>query len=205
MKKSLLLVDAKRSFLESLRCIVDMCHKASEIKIEKIFEVLAGNGFAALLVLFSFPFCLPIQIPGFSTPFGLILGFLGLRIAFGRHLWWPKWILEKNITANSLEKIIKKIIAVVQVIQKVIKPRLLGLVTSRMLLRLHGIVVFFLAIFLSLPLPIPFTNMLAALPILCFGLGLLEDDGLFILIAYLLTFFCLSLFIIILFFGSKFL
>jgi hypothetical protein len=40
---------------------------------------------------------------------------------------------------------------------------------------------------MSLPLPIPFTNLFPAYTILFLAIGLLESDGLFILIGYSLT------------------
>jgi hypothetical protein len=40
---------------------------------------------------------------------------------------------------------------------------------------------------MSLPLPIPFTNLLPAYTILFLAIGLLESDGLFILFGYAMT------------------
>jgi hypothetical protein len=56
------------------------------------------------MLLFSLPFCQPIQIPGFSTPFGILLAFIGLRIAFGHRVWFPKKLLEKKISYRVLKK-----------------------------------------------------------------------------------------------------
>jgi hypothetical protein len=174
--------------------IVDESKIHDKIAVKRIFSILSGKGYAALLVILSLPFCIPIQIPGFSTPFGLALAFLGLRISFGKHLWWPKRVLDKELSSQKVGHLTEKTIIVFTKIQKILHPRFLVLIKNSLLHRLHGLLVFTLAIFLSLPLPIPMTNMLTALPIFCIGLGLLEDDGVMILIGYFLALVTLGLF-----------
>lgn len=178
------------SFIDSLRILEKKADETDGIQLEEIFHVLSGKGYATLLVLFSFPFCLPVQIPGFSTPFGFLLCFLGLRIAFAKRLWWPKWILEKKLKSSQIKSLSQHIIKRVIFFKKIIHPRMGFLTTNPILIRLHGLLVFVLSILLSLPLPIPFSNMLSAIPILFIGLGLLEDDGLMIILSYLLALVC---------------
>lgn len=192
----------KPSFVDSLGIILNLSKTVEVIKIRQILEILSGKGYPALLIIFSLPFCFPIQIPGFSTPFGIILGLIGLRIAFGRKPWLPDWILDKSFKSHSIEKFVAKTISGVVYMQKLLHPRLLVFTQNPIFHRLNGLLIFFLAILLSLPLPIPFTNLISAIPILCFGLGLLEDDGVAILIGYLLTIICFIYFFIIFLFGA---
>lgn len=171
-------------FVDALKAIRQEASEDASIAIGEIFAMLAGRGYAALLILFSFPVCLPIQIPGFSIPIGLLLGFLGLRLAFAKHLWWPEWVLQKEISSTSLITIVDHLIAFFESKKMhFLHPRWPFLFRP-FFHRLNGILVFLLAAFLALPLPIPLTNLLSAFPILALGLGLLEDDGLFILIGY---------------------
>ena len=53
-----------------------------------------------------------------------------------------------------------------------------------------------LGIFLALPLPIPLSNLTAAWSIFLIALGILEDDGVFVLIGYLISFLTIIVFII---------
>lgn len=182
------------SFVDSLEKILDFTQKHPEIQIQQILTTLSGKGYAALLTMFSFPFCFPVQIPGFSTLFGLLLAFLGLRIAFAKRLWWPKWILEKSLNSQNIATLTTKTISVIKGMQKVIHPRLTVLTQHPFFHRLNGLIVCTLALLLALPIPIPLTNMVAAFPIFCIGLGLLEDDGVFILIGYALSIICFALF-----------
>lgn len=191
------------SFLESLQSLLQISKEDPFISIKTIFSVLAGKGYAALFIILSLPFCLPIQIPGFSTPFGLLLGFLAMRYTFAQHLWWPKWILNKQISSKKVALVTEKAIQVVEFLNKITKPRLIILTQSPVFRRMHGIVIFILALLLLLPLPIPFTNMLTAFPIFCIGIGLLEDDGIFILIGYFFTLVCFSMFIGLIILGKS--
>jgi hypothetical protein len=194
----------KQSFVDILEDILVTTKSGETIKVRDIFSRLAGRGYAALFILLSLPFCLPLQIPGFSTPFGILLAFLGLRFAFAKRLWWPRFVLEKKLKAKHVATVVRKSIPVVKWLQKALHPRLLILTKAPILHRLHGIVIFFLALFLSLPLPIPMTNMLAATPIVLIGLGLLEDDGVCILAGYCMALVALAAVLALIFFGKSF-
>lgn len=178
--------------------------KGQPVSMRLITDTLAGKGQAALLILLVLPFCQPIQIPGFSTPFGIVLIFIGLRVAFGHHTWIPKKLLDKEISFKTLEKISDIAIKITNKLSFLTSTRLVYLVNKPALHIAHGLAIALMAFFLSLPLPIPFTNLLSAYPILFFGLGLLEDDGVMILLAYFFLFLCLLMFTFLFLFGKGF-
>jgi hypothetical protein len=186
-----------------LDVICKLTEQRKTIKLKEIFEILAGRGYAALFVILSLPFCIPIQIPGVSTPFGLLLAFLGLRHAFAQRLWWPQWILEKEVSSEKTRHLMEKGIHFFEKHKKFLSFDRLKFVTQNALFhRINGILIFFLGLLLSLPLPIPMTNLLSAVPILLIGIGLLEDDGLFILLGYFLAFVCFFVFILLFYLGK---
>lgn len=153
--------------------------------IQQLFHVLRGKGYPFLIILLSLPFCQPVQIPGFSTPFGIVIIFIGLRMAFGRRIWWPQRILKQEIPTKLLKVVIQKSLRIFQFLRPLIHSRWIWLSTDDMY-RLHGGFVVIMALCLALPLPIPFSNMLFAWALLLLGLGLIEEDGLFICLGYLL-------------------
>jgi len=63
----------------------------------------------------------------------------------------------------------------------------------------NGLLIFLLGSFLALPLPIPLTNLAVGWSIFLVTLGLLEDDGVFVLVGYLVFLLTLMFFILILF------
>lgn len=192
----------RNSLAERLNHLLNQA-QAQELPVSTVVDALAGKGQAVLMILFSLPFCQPIQIPGFSTPFGVLLAFIGLRIAFGHRIWIPERLLKKKISYRALKKISSVAIKITEKLSFLVSTRIVWLVKNPSLRIVHGVTIAVLSILLALPLPVPFTNLLAAYPILAFGLGILEDDGLMIAIGYLLTIFCFSFFVALIWFGKE--
>lgn len=192
----------RNSLAEHLNHLLGLA-QGQDVTVQIIINELAGRGQAVLLILFSLPFCLPIQIPGVSTPFGMILAFIGLRIAFGHRAWIPKSLMEKKIPYGTLKKVATFAIKFTEKLRFLTSTRWVWLVQNTYLHVIHGLTIALLSIILALPVPIPFTNLLAAYPILAFGLGILEDDGLMITIGYVLTIACFSFFIGLILFGKN--
>ncbi len=161
--------------------------KEMPLSIGEILHILAGKGRPILLILLSLPFCQPIQIPGLSVPFGLVIAFFGLRSAFGKRVWLPKKITSKTISKPTLAKMTHTTLIVVRKIQPWIHARLNWMCSSSFMKVMNGVIIFLLGLFLALPLPIPLSNLTAAWSIFLIALGMLEDDGLFVMAGYLLT------------------
>lgn len=169
-----------------------------------VVHELAGRGYPILIILLVLPFCLPIQIPGFSTPFGLILAFMGLRLAFAKQMWWPESLLNKTIPHKQIQSLCENTLWIIKKLRPFLKPRYTFLTQTPWLHRIHGVTLAILALILALPLPIPLSNLLTAIPILCLGLGLLEDDGVFIMAGYVITAIAFFFFAFLLWYGHKF-
>ncbi|NBR97191.1 MAG: exopolysaccharide biosynthesis protein [Verrucomicrobia bacterium] len=167
----------------------------SGLTVAQLVFALEGKGHAAIMAVLSLPFCFPIQVPGLSTPFGFILIFSGLRIAFGQAPWLPGWLMVREIPKPTALGLLKGLRWIAVPAEKILHPRLPGLCRNVALHRTNGMLVAFLAILLALPLPIPFSNLLAAVPILLISLALLEDDGAFLIAGYLAAIPCVSLWI----------
>ncbi len=173
--------------LEEEIALVQQKGAVNPLSIAEILQVLSGKGRSLVLILLSLPFCQPIQIPGLSTPFGLIIAFLGLRMTFGKKIWLPDRLLTKTIPDKVLSSITDKTLKLIRKIRRWIYPRFTWLCHSPIMEKMHGLAIFVLGIFLALPLPIPLSNLTAAWSILLVALGLLEDDGLFIFLGYLVS------------------
>jgi hypothetical protein len=183
------MVGAMNKGEQSLERLLEKLLKETEgkdLSLQRIADLLGDTGQAILLVLFSFPFCQPLQIPGFSTPFGIIISLIGIRMTFGGKLWMPQFIGKKKISYHNLEKIVHLTIKAVKKLHFLLAARLDYLVQNPCFHCLNGALIALFGLLLALPLPIPLTNLLSAYPLLAFGLGILWKDGLFILIAYFL-------------------
>lgn len=167
------------------------------VSVEEILHILSGKGRELILLFLSLPFCQPLQIPGLSVPFGLVIAVIGLRIAFGTQPWLPKMILAKKVTPQTLQKIIEKTLWLVRKMKRWVHPRLVWLSQGPVLQIVNGLLISVLGIFLALPLPIPLSNLMAAWAIFLMGLGLLEDDGVFVIVGYLISLCTVAFFIAI--------
>lgn len=174
--------------------------KNASISIEEILNILSEKGQALVILFLSLPFCQPLQIPGLSIPFGLAIAFIGLKMAFGKYAWLPKKILVKSITSNTLQKITEKILWLLKTMKYWLYPRLTYLCYYPTVYIINGLIIAVLGFLLALPLPIPFTNLMVAWSLLFMGLGLLKDDGVFILIGYFGSLFTFVFFIAMIFF-----
>lgn len=137
----------------------------------------AGFGFLlAFLALVAIPFF------GLSTPFGLAVAVLGAQLLAGKsHPWLPGWLRRRKLPGGALRWLSEKLARFALRLEKLVRPRLIGLVRGRLV----GLGVLFQGIGLALPLPIPGSNWLFLAPIIVYAIGLLEDDGGWILAAHL--------------------
>ncbi|NGX45377.1 MAG: hypothetical protein K940chlam2_00527 [Chlamydiae bacterium] len=155
------------------------------LTLQVVLDQLAERGAALVIMVLTLPFCLPLHIPGLSTPFGLVIALLGLNILFGRPLWLPKSLLEREVSPAFSKKMIKQSLSLINKLKRWIGPRWLWISEVSFCKRLHGVVIVLLGLLLALPLPIPTTNLGFAWPLLFINIGLLEKDGRFISLGYL--------------------
>lgn len=183
--------------LEEGLLLLEDAAKQQNLSIAEILKLLAGKGRPLILLLLSLPFCQPLQIPGLSLPFGIAIAFTGLRMILAKKLWIPSKLLEKKIPGKTLEKMSHKMLTLVTKIKSWIHPRLYFLCHSSFMEKSNGILIFILGVFLALPLPIPLSNLTAAWSIFLLALGILEDDGLFVLIGYLTSLLTIAFFLVV--------
>jgi hypothetical protein len=157
------------------------------LSLGELLVALGPRGPAALMVVLPVPFILPVQIPGLSVPFGLVLVLIGAQLGWRDQLWCPQWLADREIQAAYVEKIIPWVERIEGYLARWFSPRLSLLTESHWAHKIIGIVVIALASVLSIPLPIPFSNMFVSVPLIILGLSLLSRDGLACLIGLVLS------------------
>lgn len=176
-------IEEPRRLSADLRALL---HEADgrTVTVERIEEILKGRGVAMLILLLAAPFIVPA--PGLSTPFGIAICLLGLRIAIGGRSALPAFIRHKEVKFGTLERVVGCIVRVVSKIEKHIRPRMRFMREHPRMVNLIGVAIISAGFVLSLPLPIPLSNLFPALSILCLAAGLMERDGLLVLWGYVL-------------------
>jgi hypothetical protein len=157
----------------------------NEITLGTVVATLSRQNHAVLLVFLSFPLCISLGIPVLSTALGLMLGLVGYLLLIGRSIWIPKSIAAKVIPYSKLSHVIDKLLRVSRRTERFFHPRMPFFVKNGRMLRMHGFFVMILGLAAAIPLPLPFNNLVAALPVLLLGFSLLENDGLLVIVSYL--------------------
>ncbi|MEI6351764.1 MAG: exopolysaccharide biosynthesis protein, partial [Verrucomicrobiota bacterium] len=156
-----------------------------DLSIQEIEFMLRGRGFALLIMLLAAPFLIP-NVPGLSTPFGAAITMMGARLAFGRKPWLPKFVLAKRLSSATLQKILGMLLKISLRLERMVKPRMCFLHRWPGTMNLIGVGIASGGFFLALPLPIPLTNTLPAISILLLTAGMMEEDGVCVLIGYVM-------------------
>lgn len=154
------------------------------VPLREVIAVLQDRAYLLLIVLLCLPFVAPVSIPGLSTPLGAVIALIAASFALGRQPWLPKRLLDWHLPAGFFGTVIRVAHKVVAWMEKFLQPRAPGLTAAPWLRRVHALVLVASALLLLLPLPIPLTNTFPAWAILLTAGGLLERDGLFIVLGY---------------------
>jgi hypothetical protein len=155
------------------------------VTLREVIYTLQGRAYMLLVLLLALPFITPIPLPGLSTPFGLAILLIALRLSLGQRPWLPMNLQRKELPPGFLRKLFAVAQRVLHFFEKFLRPRLTFITDTALLAQLHAVLMLVAALVLLLPLPIPFTNSFPAWTILLLAAGLLERDGLFILGGYL--------------------
>jgi len=177
-------VTRKRKLSEEMEALKTRSAEG-ELTLREAIVVLGVRAYTLLLILLSLPFITPIPLPGLSTPFGLAVGLIALRLMLGQKPWLPEKVLSSPIPPGFFGKVFKFAAWIIRFLEKLLKPRLTFLTDTVFLYRTHAGLMMLAAAALLLPLPIPFTNTFPAWTIILVAAGLLERDGFFILGGYI--------------------
>lgn len=176
--------------------------KGKDLTLKEFAQHIGPRAQALLTLILSIPFVLFIPFPGLSILFGIFIMINGIRIAGNRRLWFPRFLLTKRIHGARLAKTFQGAEKVVKRMEKIIRPRGQFLIKHPHLQVLHGVMLAVTGFFLALPLP-PGTNFLPGLTAMLLSIGILEEDGFFIVFGYVAFALTLAFFTILPFYGVE--
>jgi hypothetical protein len=158
-----------------------------EISLGKMLLHFGPHGLLLLTVLLNLVFLIPVSIPGVSTVFGAAILMVGLSRLSGKPLWLPTKLRDRPLPSDRIRSALSGGMKWVRRLEKVSRPhRLPGLVEGRLVEKLNDLAFILAALLLMAPFGfIPFSNTLPALALLCFSIGLMQRDGVSILLGHL--------------------
>jgi hypothetical protein len=155
-----------------------------DVTVREVVLSLRGRAYMALLLLLSIPFCTPVAIPGLSTPFGVMIALIGLRMAFRRKPWLPRALMDMRLPHKVFPSLLRAANGMVRGIEKVSKPRHEGWIEAPAMQHLAGFCIFCCGSVLCLPLPIPLTNLLPAAAVVSLSMASIGRDGVLAMVGY---------------------
>lgn len=162
--------------------------RGDRITVRQLLELIGEQGLLLFCAFLAIPFLLPVAIPGTSTVFGLLMVLVGIGVATDSLPLVPRRLLEHPLGTHHVVPALEKGAAAFRRFEKLIRPRALALTCGRIANFVNGLVIAFAALVLMMPLPlVPFTNTIPALGVLLLAIGMVERDGLVIVLGYLAT------------------
>jgi hypothetical protein len=162
--------------------------RSERVTLRELLEIIGEQGMLVFCIILTIPFLLPVSIPGVSTVFGIVMVLIGIGVALNRVPWLPRRLMESSIAAAHLIPALERGARVFVRLDRLIRPRLLILTHSATVNRLNGFALTGAAVLLMAPLgAIPLTNTLPAIAILCLAAGMLQRDGVFVVVGYAAT------------------
>lgn len=153
------------------------------VSVEDLLRKMHGRAIGALMLIFALPNVLPAP-PGTSGVLGLPLIYLTWQMMLGRLPWLPGFIARRSMTRGDFAALVQRVAPVLARAERLLQPRLPIMVSSGAERAIGAVC---LVLSLILLLPVPFGNMLPALAICIFALGVLERDGVWVIAGLVVT------------------
>ncbi len=178
----------KRQFVSDI--LKKIAEKEKDIKssttIKKIVDNFHEDAILIVMVLLTLPIAIPMPYPpGFTTVVGIPIILFAIQMIFKyKTIRLPRIISNYKIKNSVLNKMCYKLIPIVKKVEKYINPRM-NFPQSIYCEPIIGIMCLIAGIYISLPIPL--TNAMPALGIALMSLGLINKDGITIIIGVLIT------------------
>lgn len=156
------------------------------VSVEMAVEAIGRRSFAPMLLVTGLVMMAPgpADFPGVPVLLGLLVILTAGQLLIGRrHFWLPRWLLSRNIAADTLHKTIAWLRWPAAAFDRILHRRLVFLTHAR------AVAIPCIGVALLTPVLefIPFSANIAGVALTAFGLALLAHDGLIALIAFAAT------------------
>lgn len=159
-----------------------------EVTLGELLRLIGEQGLLLFVMFLMTPFLLPVSIPGMSTVFSVIAILVGLGVMMNRIPWLPQRVLLRSVASASLLPALDRAIGLTAGMERFIRPRWPVLTHGASLNRLNGLMIIFAAVLLLMPfVMVPFSNTFPGVAILLLAAGMVQRDGLFVMLGYVMV------------------
>ena len=177
--------ESKKTLRDKLNDVIDDL-PVEGVTLSAVLELIGREGLLVFCVFLTLPFMVPVSIPGVSTVFGAIIFLIGMSVMFNRAMILPERFMKRIFPSDKLRVALKKGDVWLERLEKISHSRFHGLTDGHGMLRLNGFMLVLGAVLLMFPFGlVPLSNTLPGLAILFLAVGILQEDGVCILLGYL--------------------
>jgi hypothetical protein len=170
--------------------LADTARERGGLTIGDAVALTGEASFGFVMLLLALPALIPIPGP-FGMVFGSALAIVAFQFAIGiGSLWLPPFLRNRRLPASTFASLQRHSDPVVRKIEAVVRPGRLKALTGRAMPYVLGLPVLALAV--AIALPIPFGNLVPVAAVCVMAIGLIERDGLLVLLGILMTLVALS-------------
>lgn len=157
------------------------------VTLRELIASIGEQGLLLLCALATLPFLFPVSIPGVSTVFGAAIILLAIAVTRNRVPWLPDRILDRPLSATKLVPVMRKGVRLVSRMDAWVRPRALYMTSGHMTI-VNGCTLILGGLLLMAPFGlIPFSNTAPAIGILLLTIGMIQRDGIFVVLGYVGT------------------
>lgn len=153
-----------------------------KLYIGELINAFGERGFGATLLFFGLLNMVFGAVPGTTTVLGAPMLLIGVQLVTRRdQLWMPRWLLARSIERATYREAVAKVLSPLRKVERLARPRL-EVMTNELSEILIGVAIVLIAAVLMLP--IPGGNFVPSFIMSMFGFGLLQRDGLAVLVGW---------------------
>lgn len=156
--------------------------ESPRLTMREIVNAFDEQALGAVMLLWAVINFIPLP-PGGTTITGAPLLLLSMELALRREtLWLPRRTLYASVSRSAFRKSFNWLLPIIRFAENLSRPRLLWL-SGRNGRSVIGLICFLLSVVLVLPIPLG--NIAPAVTIALFSLGVMQRDGLAVILGYL--------------------
>jgi hypothetical protein len=150
-----------------------------KLTLQELVSAFGERGFGAMILVLSLLALLPWP-PGGKAIFAVPIILMSLELAFQRDsIWLPRWALRASVSRTAYRSGVSRIMKLIRRVEALTRPRL-SYLTGEIADVVTGLVCVLLALMMALP--VPFGDMLPGVTLVLFALGMMQRDGVAILL-----------------------
>ncbi|KAF2281818.1 hypothetical protein GH714_042642 [Hevea brasiliensis] len=175
---------------------------ADRVTLYELKMTLRDRGFGVLMLLFALPLSIPIPVPpGYTTVLSIPLLLFSAQMLMGFSTpWLPAFLEKRSFKREFLATVIERTSPILKGMERWSKPRMFVMFND---VGEKAVALICLLCAISIAIPLPLTNFIPAGGVSAMALGMLNRDGVLVILGVLVGFFGLLVTTVVLIAGPK--